>query len=509
MDNQPEPMEAGLNSPKKVGVRAVLRTLLADDRMSNSQLPRNSRLHDSRRHRRPSALIWFALCHCLWLSACSTARPWQNPPAAFEAVPPGGNSRTPELNADGIVAAVTLSGGGARAAAFGLGVLRELKDTRFNWQGRPTTLLDQVGLVSGVSGGSILAAHYAAFGDETLSRFEPDFLLDNVQANLFLRTLSPTWLYRLSSPWYGRSHVLAERLDRLYQGRSFGDLRARPNAPDLLVMATDLTTGAPFEFTPEQFRLICSDLSQVPLSFAVAASSSVPILLTPMTLRNHAGQCGVPGNTAAPVASSPDDSFRTRMLAAAASGYQDVHERPYVHLVDGGLADNLGVRSMLDRLLAGGSIRASFREAAPGSIHHLILIAVNSERDLADRIDRSDRVPSTGQMLDALLFGAGARDTQVTLAMLRDDMRRWQRELQQLRGVHDSPFAADVQMHVVSISLRDVTDPDLRRALLQVPTAFTIAPDDVLRLQEAGRMVLRQSPEFQQLRQALHSPELP
>lgn len=440
----------------------------------------------------------------MWLAACSTARPWQNPPAQPDTVSVA-PEQAPEPNADGIVAAVTLSGGGARAAAFGLGVLRELKATRFNWQGQSTTLLDKVGLVSGVSGGSILAAHYAAFGDETLSRFEPDFLLDNVQANLFLRALSPTWLVRLSSPWYGRSHVLAERLDRLYQGRRFGDLHARPNAPDLLVTATDLTTGAPFEFTPEQFRLICSDLGEVPLSFAVAASSSVPILLTPMTLRNHAGQCGAPSRGALPSASGANDSFRTRMLASAASGYQDVHERPYVHLVDGGLADNLGVRSLLDRLLAGGSIRASFHGVAPGSIHHLVLIAVNSERDLADRIDRSDRVPSTGQMLDALLFGAGARDSQVTLAMLRDDMQRWQAELQQLRGQHDSPFAADAQLHVVSISLHDVADTALRRALLQVPTAFTIAPDDVQRLQDAGRAVLRQSPEFQQLRQALQA----
>ena len=80
-----------------------------------------------------------------------------------------------------IVAAVTLSGGGARAAAFGLGVLEELKATRFELEGRPTTLLDEVGLISGVSGGSILASYYAAFGDEIFTRFERDFLLANFQ----------------------------------------------------------------------------------------------------------------------------------------------------------------------------------------------------------------------------------------------------------------------------------------------------------------------------------------
>lgn len=45
---------------------------------------------------------------------------------------------------------------GARAAAFGLGVLRELKATRFALEGQETTLLDQVFLVSGVSGAASL-----------------------------------------------------------------------------------------------------------------------------------------------------------------------------------------------------------------------------------------------------------------------------------------------------------------------------------------------------------------
>ncbi|HAT3693223.1 TPA: hypothetical protein I8549_005802 [Serratia marcescens] len=96
-----------------------------------------------------------------------------------------------------VVVAVTLSGGGARAAAFGLGVLRELKATRFALEGQETTLLDQVFLVSGVSGGSILAAHFAAFGDATLTRFEPDFLLVPFEGRLIREALWPERLYRL------------------------------------------------------------------------------------------------------------------------------------------------------------------------------------------------------------------------------------------------------------------------------------------------------------------------
>lgn len=59
----------------------------------------------------------------------------------------------------------------------------------------------------------------------------------------------------------------------------------------MLVTATNLTTGASFEFTPEQFALICSDLVGVPLAYAVAASSWVPLQLSPITMRNNAGSC--------------------------------------------------------------------------------------------------------------------------------------------------------------------------------------------------------------------------
>lgn len=441
------------------------------------------------------------------LAGCSTYRPWIN--VGLPASQEGTAVARPTLprRASQTVVAVTLSGGGARAAAFGLGVLRELKATNFSIDGQPTTLLDQVRLVSGVSGGSILAAHYAAFGDDTLVRFEPDFLLVPFEAGLIKQAFAPQRLYRLTSPWFGRSHVLAQRLDELYRGSNFGDLKARPGAPELTVTATDLTTGAPFDFTPEQFSLICSDLDHVPLSFAVAASSAVPILLSPMTLQNHAGEC-TPAPLPVHKATSTAD-YRTRLLAQSADSYRDARERPFIHLVDGGVSDNTGARLMLDRLLAGGSIASSFTDAPPGSIRRMILITVNSERDLAERIDASDRIPTTGQVVETLVFGAGARETQVTLAMLNDDHRRWQTELLRTRGEPGSPFAADAELHIISVSLHDVPDDKIRHSLLRVPTAFTIEAGDVRELQAAGAAALRQAPAFMRMKQGLDELDRP
>lgn len=443
----------------------------------------------------PTGRIATALA-ALVLTGCSSFHPWQNQPARVDEV---GLQTAPAAERP-VVAAVALSGGGARAAAFGLGVLRELKATEFTLQGLPTTLLDEVTLISGVSGGSILAAHYTAFGDESLTRFESEFLLNDFEGSLVQLALSPRRLFRLSSPWYGRGNILADKLDMLYRGRTFGDLRTRKRAPDLLVAATDLTTGAPFEFTPEQFALICSDLANVPLSFAVAASSAVPLVLTPMTLRNYAGTCDQSSATGAEAA---EDNFRTRLMRASAESYLDAKTRPYVHLVDGGLNDNLGIRRLLDRLVASGSLSAPFRDAAPGSIRKVVLIAVNAERDLGELIDRSDRTPTTRQVVDTLLFGAGGLITQVTLAILSDDGERWRRELAEQRGTRGSPFAADAELYVISVSLRDVQDAAARLAVLTIPTAFSIDAEQVRTLLEAGREALRHSPEFQRLRHAL------
>lgn len=431
-------------------------------------------------------------------AGCSTHKPWVNAQPRSAAAPPAATGGA----GPSVVMGLTLSGGGTRAAAFGLGVLRALRDTAIEWEGRRTNLLDTVGFISGVSGGSVLAAHFAAFGELGLETFARDFLEVDIESRLLRMALAPARLHRLTSPWYGRTHVLAEDLDALYGGRRLGDVAARPGAPELLVTATDLRHGAAFEFSPEQLGALCIDWREVPLSFAVAASAAVPLLLSPVTLHNHAGRCppaDVPSSAISSNAGSPSPDFRTQLREANAATFRDAATRPFIHLVDGGLSDNLGLRGLLDRFVAGGSISAGFRDVPPGSLRRLVLVVVNAERDVSEAIERQATVPTMGQVMDSLVFGAGARDTQVTLALLRQDVQRWQAELAQVRGRPDSPFAADAQLHVLVVSLRDAPDEQLRSALLRVPTSLALPSADVRRLQAAGAEALRASEGFQRL----------
>jgi len=448
-----------------------------------------------------TAVRWMGLALAVALAGCSSVRPWINEPMplAEQAITQRPSQRDPS-----ILVAVTLSGGGARAAAFGFGVLTEMQNTVFEWNGRRTTLLDATDVVSGVSGGSIVAAYYAAHGIEGLPRFEHEFLRQNFQNSLITQALRPGNLVDLTSPWFGRTHLLARRLDELYAGKTFGDVEKRPRHPQLFITATDMSLGTGFEFTWEQFALICSDLRSVPLSFAVAASSAVPLLLSPMTLKNHADQCtGRPAGTHLARATASD--YRSRLYRVNEQSYLDAKRKPYIHLVDGGLSDNLGVQRLLDRALAGGGLRESFSEVGipPGSIRKLVLITVNAERDPSFNIDTSDKVPDMLQVVDSLLFGTGARATRETQEYLRDITEQWRKTLAEHPHSGGDVFAPNAEIHVVPVNLRDSPDDVARPRLLQIPTAFSIEQHEVTDLIEAGGSVLRHSPEFRALVKSL------
>ena len=68
-------------------------------------------------------------------------------------------------NSDDLLLMLAFSGGGTRAAALSYGVLEELRKTPVGPPGNEHRLLDDVGLISSVSGGSFTAAYYALWGD--------------------------------------------------------------------------------------------------------------------------------------------------------------------------------------------------------------------------------------------------------------------------------------------------------------------------------------------------------
>jgi NTE family protein len=410
-------------------------------------------------------------------------------------------------HADLLVVA-SFSGGGSRAAAFAHAVLAELQAASFVWQGRSTNLAQEIDVVTGVSGGSVAAAHLALHGAaESIRRLPEEFLNVDFQTELVTSILSPANLFRATSPWFGRGHVLAEALDQaMFRGATFGSLNGLPGRPYLIVGATDLSTGADFDFTSEQLARLCSSIDQVPLSFAVAASSAVPLLFSPLTLQSHAPLCAERGQQVATRDAEQGDSARVRMLKQESNAVSDARRR-HVHLVDGGIADNLGTRRITDYVAQAGGIGPVLKmlgldqTSRQGTPRRIVFITVNSERELDLPMDRSDEVPSTMAVLDALVYAGLGRSSKETSLVFADAVQQWRQAIRASPGL-----GSDADIYAMELKLTDVTDAQLRATVLEIPTAFRVAPQHLEALRLAARHALATSAEYQRFRRSVLPP---
>lgn len=74
-------------------------------------------------------------------------------------------------------------------------------------------LLDQVDVISAVSGGSYTAAYYGLFGDRLFEDFRERFLLRNWQQTYGWMLANPVNVAKLASPDFNRSDLMARFLD--------------------------------------------------------------------------------------------------------------------------------------------------------------------------------------------------------------------------------------------------------------------------------------------------------
>lgn len=453
---------------------------------------------DCHRSRLAALAILMAL-----LTGCSTARPWINAPlqpgtvVTYDGIRPFSD---PSRAGDLLVVA-SFSGGGSRAAAFAHATLSEIEALAFEWEGVTTSLAREIDMVTGVSGGSVAAAHFALHGLQAhLERFPQDFLEVDFQGRLLGEALSPAGLQRLSSPWQGRGHLLADALDdQLFAGATFGHLTELPGRAYLIVGATDLANGSEFDFASDQFSFLCSSIDDVPLSFAVAASSAVPLVFSPLTLQNHSESCPAPEGHATAVEPA-DATPRARLVQSEVESLGRA-ERRYVHLVDGGVSDNLGLRRIADYVVQAGGIRAvlallSAGESAGVRIpRRVVFLSVNSETRVPPDFESSAEVPGTLDVLGALIKGNLGRHSRETALVFDDAIEQWRTDLRR--------DDADVDIFRIEVNLHGLEDAALRERVLAIPTAFRISADDRELLRVAARSALDESAEMRRFLQSV------
>jgi NTE family protein len=404
-----------------------------------------------------------ALIAALTLCGCASTHLGEpiNAPLAAPANAPVG------LDIDGDAVALSFSGGGARAAAFSLGVLQGLRDMPAS-DGR--SLLDRVVLISAVSGGAITAAYFGQNGAEHLNEFRAT-LLDRPWGQGLHNPLYPTNWPRLYGGGLNDPGPLADWLDtEVFGGAAMDDLN-RTGHPRIWINATDLHTGAPFAFTPFYFDALCSDIAAVRIGDAVAASMSVPLAIRTTTVQTFPNACAAPLPAWVDAAAADRGApALLRLTARAFQSYRDPNDMRYVHLVDGGVTDNFGLSSIIAMRRASQPALAPFSERDAVRARRLLFLVVNAERSRTDTWQQEQSGPNGPETLAAAMDASIDSSKRFAYDSFLEAVADWEsdvrafrcalapEEVTRLRGGLDDWNCADVHFTVHMLSFADVSE---------------------------------------------------
>jgi hypothetical protein len=363
---------------------------------------------------------------------------------------------------------IAISGGGSRSANFSAAVMFELQRLDF---------LRRVDAISSVSGGSLTAAYYCLADPE-------DWNPANVQRKLTHPFATDMW-WHAAMPWnffaltfsdYDRSDVMAHVFNKALFSKggktlTYADLRN--DRPRLLVNGTDLQTGRRFVFCNESFDLLNSDLSRFPIGYAVAASSSVPVVMHQVTLRDF---------------STVFKQFR--------------------HIVDGGVEDNLGVLTLLETYKASNDL-ARRRGVTPPYPNGAILVIIDAGTQYNAQLGGRGDVGFFEGLGTGANLSTAKLINRASSATLADLIVQYAPEFltahdirQHLTELADRGFIETVDrdghsltlLHVAIsrvAGLKDLPYPTFAQSLDQIDTYFNIPKTDAYNLYRAAELIVR------------------
>jgi NTE family protein len=416
-------------------------------------------------------------------------------------------------NSDSLFVCLMFSGGGTRAAALSYGIMEALRDTVVRVDGREKRLLDEVDCISSVSGGSFTAAYYGLFRERLFEDFRVRFLERNIQGALTGRLFNPVNWIRLASPYFSRIDMAAELYDSdIFDAATFERLQNNPR-PFVILNATNIGADRRFNFIQEYFDAIGSRLDLYQISRAVAASSAFPYLLNPISLQNYPVAEGYTAPWWYKNALTPKNWMTDRYNAAKnLSVYLDKENR-YIHLMDGGLSDNIGARSILDAFDR-GFIRTRINQ---GTIQQLVLIVVNARTKSEDQLSRKEMPPGFFSVAEKTATVAMDNYSHDSVTELRETLYarvQTQKDGQACvallskycpQAPEPFHFAADIDPYVIEINFEaaDQIPGEDPRYYLDLPTSFKLNKEQVARLISVGPKLLQAAPQYQCLLKVL------
>ena len=439
-----------------------------------------------------------------------------------------------DQNSDETFIILALSGGGARASALDYGVMQQLDRVHLGNDGR--TLLDEVDVISSSSGATIPAAYYGLYGKDVFFRdFVDDVLYLQMQSAITRRVLNPVHWPRLLSGTFSRGDLIAEYFDeKIFDGHTFADMQQQ--RPLILMNATDIGIGSQFSFTQGSFDQLCSDLSQYQIARAVTASMAFTPAFTPITLKNYNdGRCGdtVPGWVHQALKNGVEDDPGVFAKAESLLSYQDIETRPYIHLLDSGISDNIGIRTPALAFTIRDAPASQVGRIEDGTIKRVVIILVNARPKSDFKGDLSPKPPKAITSVSAAASRPLANYSYETVNLIRRDIedargrsigfhknraacgahakamcaeqagdscrQRIETSCHEEFGVTDDDGLPALDIYLVHLSFDLIDDVERRKRFETIPTTLQLSKEDVDALIDIAPELLRQDPEFQKL----------
>ncbi|MGO4705836.1 patatin-like phospholipase family protein [Microvirga sp. 2MCAF38] len=404
---------------------------------------------------------------------------------------------------------VAFSGGGMRASAFSYGVLKELDRYQLPNGGRQSRITDMIGLISGVSGGSVTAAYFGLTGRDGLPDFRSRFLESNAEQG-FDTDVSITNVLKIVGEGgvNDRSKFPRWLDDNLFSGATYADLFAR-GRPLVWITASDIYNRVPFVFDPITFSALCSDLSKVRLSEAVAASAAVPGVFVPINVENYGASCG--GHIPKWMQRSLSDSTAPATLRASAAALTRFRKDPerfrYAKLLDGGLTDNFGIHSLAIARTNRDRPYVPMTDEQGVRVNRMLFLVVDAGRgpggDWPKNLASPSGIDLAGIVTDAAIDSGVYKGYDYFKSMMetwQNDMRRWRcslstDEVVRLRGTLKGWNCGDVVFTIGRVSFED-TGPEMKERLDNVPTRFKLDPPTLEMVIGSGEAALRNNATF-------------
>jgi NTE family protein len=145
-------------------------------------------------------------------------------------------------------------------------------------------------------------------------------------------------------------------------------------------------------------------------------------VLTPLTVKNYGGSCGfVPP----PVFESPTLSYRLREQKESLSLLLDSEKKPYLHLIDGGVADNLGLRTIQESVDAVGNVWQMMKLTGKEKVRKVVFVVVMPRDENRVSVGPVRVRPPFSAMLSNYSTIAIVRYNRETMSILEESFGRW------------------------------------------------------------------------------------